>query len=439
VKKNSVAMTILAVGLWFSSLAQAATTWSTQDYDLYAGDFNGDGKTDILYIAKSSANASGINLSDGTGPNIPLQIWPSNYLGIPWYGNQFKVILADFNGDGHTDILLQANTPGDSYLLLANAQGMITGVSEAIPSTLAGLGWSADQHRLVAGDFNHDGRADIFLQATSPSGTNAVFLAEANGQFAAGDLSEQWADGYLGFNWATTEANVYSGDFNGDGYWDLLIQARPSWAIINYEVPFPVPTYPPNRNGVVFAQAAAPIFQASGIQAWSRTAFGADWSPLSSIIVVGDFSGGTRADVILEGSGLGKASDLLVGNATGAIFSNATPLASNVVWTADSYRLIAADFAGSGTAGVYLQAQSPSGTNYYAVGIAGSSASVSTQIPPVPVNEMITYSYDALGRLNAVSHTGAVNNNVQVSYSYDLAGNRTNAAATGSPNATQPP
>jgi YD repeat-containing protein len=424
-----VAMMVTSTAL---SVAHAGTQWSTQDYDLYAGDFNGDGKTDILYIAKSSANASGIDLSDGNGPNIPLQSWPSNYLGIPWYGNQFMVIVADFNGDGRADILLQAKTPGDSYLLLTNGQGMITGITQAIPSSLASLGWSADQHRVIAGDFNKDGRADLFLQATSPSGTNAIFLAEASGQFAAADLAEQWSDGYLGFNWATTEALVYAGDFNGDGYADLLIQARPKWTMIDYDVPFPVPIFPPNMDGVVLAQPSAPIFQAAGLQAWSRKAFGADWSPLVSSIVVGNFDGSHGADVILQGKNANNASDLITGNATGTSFSNAVPLASNVSWTADAYRLLAADFSGSGTAGVYLQSLVPSGANYYATGITASSASVTPQAPVI-ANELIVYTYDALGRLVTVAHSGAANNNMHTTYSYDSAGNRTTVAVTGAP------
>lgn len=63
-----------------SSSAWAATEWNAKEYDLYPGDFDGDGKTDILYVAKDVARASGIARSDGSGPNIPWQSWPNNYL-----------------------------------------------------------------------------------------------------------------------------------------------------------------------------------------------------------------------------------------------------------------------------------------------------------------------------------------------------------------------
>lgn len=39
--------------------------------------------------------------------------------------------------------------------------------------------------------------------------------------------------------------------------------------------------------------------------------------------------------------------------------------------------------------------------------------------------ETITYSYDALGRLVTVTHSGSVNDGRQTGYAYDTADNRT--------------
>jgi len=85
-------ITVVVVCL-FASLARAATTWSTQDYDLYSGDFNGDGKTDILYIAKDPSLSSGMRLPMEPVPNIPWQSWQSNYLGIQWYGGLYVAVV----------------------------------------------------------------------------------------------------------------------------------------------------------------------------------------------------------------------------------------------------------------------------------------------------------------------------------------------------------
>ena len=97
---------------------------------------------------------------------------------------------------------------------------------------------------------------------------------------------------------------------------------------INYDVPFPVPTYPPNMNGFVAAQTTSPIFTAVGAQAWSRMNNGVDWSPLTNSVVVG-VNGTGQAIVILQARYTGKTSHELIGNASGAIFpSTATSLSS---------------------------------------------------------------------------------------------------------------
>jgi hypothetical protein len=368
----------IALLLTVGGIVHAATTWNAQDYDLYSGDFDGDGKADVLYIAKAPGNPSGIARTDSTGaPTFSWQTWASNYLGINWSGNAYAVIVADFNGDGKADIFLQSTTPGNSFLLLTSNTGLVVGISQTISNGAMGLTWSGDQHHIVAGDFNGDAKADLFVQATTSSGVNAVVLADANGMFTSGSPNQTWSDGYLGFKWSTKNANVYAGDFNGDGRADLLIQAKPNFVIIDYDVPFPVPTYPPNQNGVALAQSGAPIFTTAGVQAWSRMSNGVDWSPLTNNVVVG-VNGTNQSIVVLQAKSSGKASYELSGNSSGAIFpSTATALSSNISLSADSYHLIAGNFGGSGL-GLYYEALTSTGTNYLTDSL-GATTTASSQ------------------------------------------------------------
>lgn len=48
--------------------------------------------------------------------------------------------------------------------------------------------------------------------------------------------------------------------------------------------------------------------------------------------------------------------------------------------------------------------------------------------------ETTTYTYDALGRVTGVSHSGGDNDGMATTLSYDPAGNRTQYAVTGSKN-----
>jgi len=54
-------------------------------------------------------------------------------------------------------------------------------------------------------------------------------------------------------------------------------------------------------------------------------------------------------------------------------------------------------------------------------------------------NELVTYSYDTLGRLTKVSRSGTVNNGVTADYSYDASDNRTNVTVAASGSAPPPP
>ncbi|MFM7066737.1 MAG: FG-GAP repeat domain-containing protein, partial [Gammaproteobacteria bacterium] len=160
--------------------AVAATDWAQADVDLYVGDFNGDNKDDMLYIARSPDRASGIALSsqgsDGVWrPAAGHQSWASGYLGIPWFGNYYRPVIGDFNGDGKDDILMQRRTPGDHFLLLADGTGKFTAIAQTIAEVSLGMAWSEAAHRLIAGDFDGDGRTDLFLQGLERNSTHAIF------------------------------------------------------------------------------------------------------------------------------------------------------------------------------------------------------------------------------------------------------------------------
>jgi YD repeat-containing protein len=408
---------LAAATLMTTSLAaHAQLPWSEQTHQIAFGDFNGDGKTDLLYLARDSAQTSGIALSNNAGPFTAVQAWPSNYLGIAWHSGNYNPIVADFNGDGKADILMQRQTAADHYLLFATSTGQITAISQTIGNTLGGQTWSADGHHLVPGDFNGDGKADLFLQSATAAGLNAVFLAGSSGTFAS--AQQTWGNTHLGFKWSLKNAVVLAADFNADEKADLFIQAKPQITIIDYDVPFPVPAYSPGSFGIANAKAAngnGELFYTPALQIWDRKFQGVDWSAAFYDAVVGDFNGDGRADIILQAKKAGATNSQFNVSASGQITSASVltdPTVLNA--TGDQYRLFAANFDGTPGAGVYIQAVSSGGTSL----IAWNSTATSSWSD--------SYEYDALGRLRKVTYqNGAITN-----YTLDPAGNRTNVTTT---------
>ena len=184
-------------------------------------DFNRDGIPDTLLIDPGTGNAGAtLHLLLGTVP-----------LGSFRADQQFEIIpdgpsfvissaaVGDFNGDGIPDIIVlakEANHGGTSlYTLLGNGDGTFRDGFITSP-TLYGS-------RIVAGDFNKDGKQDIVIAgALDAAGTVGlqVFLGDGNGTFKAGPATTGLRTApspYFG------DFKVVAADFNTDGYPDVAV------------------------------------------------------------------------------------------------------------------------------------------------------------------------------------------------------------------------
>jgi hypothetical protein len=135
-------------------------------------------------------------------------------LGPGWGFNPtgVAVVVGDFNGDGMTDYLINQGT--QNFVFLSNGDGTFTGVG---PTPL-GPGWQFNPKGIavVIGDFNGDGKTDYLINQGTQ---NFVFLSNGDGTFTTVGPMQ------LGPGWQfnPTGIIVATGDFNGDGKTDYLI------------------------------------------------------------------------------------------------------------------------------------------------------------------------------------------------------------------------
>ncbi|OAI50295.1 hypothetical protein AYO44_05775 [Planctomycetaceae bacterium SCGC AG-212-F19] len=159
-------------------------------------DFNHDGKADIA-VGNYYDNAVSVLLGNGDGTfqaavNYAVGSGPAN-----------EMAFGDFNGDGNLDLATANQNDGTVSVLLGNGNGTFQ------PAVTYAAGPGSDG--IVAADLNGDGKLD--LAVANYSGNNiSVLLNQGNGTFAAP----------VTYNVGANPWYIEKGDFNHDGTIDLI-------------------------------------------------------------------------------------------------------------------------------------------------------------------------------------------------------------------------
>ena len=173
-----------------------------------AGDFNGDGLSDIAAPWNNGGLAS-IAVFPSDGASFPgWTQWTDRDGG---WGDEVKWVSGDFNGDGRTDIAGGWNNEGSLTLTTRLSQGDRFTHEHWLVN--AGHWWNAST--LIAGDFNKDGLDDI-AHLFNDLGELSVDVALSTGSGFNDPVRWVTRDGGWG-----PQVRWFPGDFNGDGRTDI--------------------------------------------------------------------------------------------------------------------------------------------------------------------------------------------------------------------------
>jgi hypothetical protein len=308
VRKASVTLAALAVftiaGLLVPAQAQtlpvafpAPTTFAADYCNPYpcgdstvavaTGDFNGDGKLDVVTLDYGSNLNVMLGNGDGTFQTpITLNIAASNLFPE-------AIAVGDFNGDHLLDVAVWATNATTSnaevHIYLGNGTGSLTysGTYSAPNSSTFNPG----PNSLVAADVNGDGKLD--LVALTPYNGVFIFAGRGDGTFQA---PVAYATGCTAS--AGPCQGLAVGDLNGDGKPDLALEANEttgggiSILLNNGTGTFGTATYYP--------VAISGVFAASGI-------------------AIGDVNGDKKPDVVVGSSSASAIVYLNQGSGTFAV------------------------------------------------------------------------------------------------------------------------
>jgi hypothetical protein len=182
----------------FATAVVYSTGPSSNTGAIAAGDFNGDGKSDLA-ATDSPNNVVSVFINNGNGTFAAEVEYPSG-------SGPSSVAVADFNGDSKPDLAI-TNLSGDTISVLINNGNGTFAAKVDYPT-----GVGSNPLSIAAGDFNGDGKPDL-ATANNSNSMMSVLINNRSGTFAS---KVDYATGTLPYS-------VVIGDFTGDGKPDLAV------------------------------------------------------------------------------------------------------------------------------------------------------------------------------------------------------------------------
>jgi RHS repeat-associated protein len=308
----------------FSQDTNYTTTLPTSAVKLLVSDFTGDNRSDFLkFSGTSSAPKVEVYASTGSKFEVKTSAAPSTTIWTATTSSPSKLLVGDFNGDGRTDFGATSYSSGTLTfsVMLPNSSGVPVQNSWSVSFSSA-----ASASTFKAGDFNGDGKADLFAYYVSSGIWNGAILLSTG----TGLSLQSWVS-------RTEPTNTGSawliGDYNGDGLSDALnLLASNSTTYRAY------PFYSQGKTLKV-PSTYVTSFTVTSTLTSSQISGGTNELP-----TLGDFNGDGRTDFVLSDS------PPTTGSAFGTsyvVLCTGTSFVKQSSWSVGSYRSVG-DFNGDG-------------------------------------------------------------------------------------------
>jgi hypothetical protein len=213
----------------FSAVERVPGSWQfTAGDQFYVGDFNGDGKDEVVVYNSTNwiMEYLGLLADDGSGGLRCIARYDDSMPGWQFQKDD-RFHVADFDGNGRHDLFVSNGTNwAFPYVGLIRSNGSSFTVVRRYDSTMPG--WQmrpGDQH--VVGDFDGDGRADLWVFNGADWSYPYLGLLRSDG--ASLSMARRF-DGHLPGWQLRPNDRLHVGDFDKDGRADLYVFNGEDWS-----------------------------------------------------------------------------------------------------------------------------------------------------------------------------------------------------------------
>lgn len=278
-----------------------STPLSATNAHILHGDFNGDGKQDLLAIGSSRVYQydSYVLFGHGDGTFTAPLLVPNSSIVYPMGSSLADAAVYDINRDGRDDIVSMGGgvlSAAQIVFLLSKGDGTFSTVASNVPFDPASNGFDYVNTQPALADFHHDGKLDAVYGALAN-----VYVVRGNGDgsFASSGVTLPIPP-TSGFP-SLGAIGVAAGDFDGDGNEDFAVLVQYGTGLSPY--PSPLAT-------------AAWVYYGNGNGTFSAPVLAGAFNRNYTNIAAGDLNRDGLADIVLKTNG-----SLGDGSAVGVVHS----------------------------------------------------------------------------------------------------------------------
>ena len=171
----------------------------------------------LVLTACGGGGGSGSPAASGAAASSRVAV-----LTLPNTNGFYTEAVGDLNGDGLDDVVVSGWTMNSTtayvYIFMQNADGTLTNRTSLLPNNVV-----AGSQRILLADFDADGHVDIFIPgfgegAGGMTNQNSVMFWGGSGSYTRSD----WTD-------ASMAHGACTGDLNNDGKIDMLVAGSGLW------------------------------------------------------------------------------------------------------------------------------------------------------------------------------------------------------------------